>query len=118
MTGTGQFGEAWPDAIIGNPGDGATVTFLSIGNFCSIDEVKNCVTYTKTKFARALLSVLNVTQDNTPGKWEYVPLQDFTPVSDIDWTKSIPEIDQQLYRKYGLDETEIQFIDTHVKEME
>ena len=38
--------------------------------------------------------------------------------SDIDWTKSIPEIDQQLYAKYGLDENEIQFIETHVKEME
>ena len=50
--------------------------------------------------------------------WRYVPLQDFTPSSDIDWTKSIPEIDQQLYTKYGLDENEIQFIETHVKEME
>ena len=117
-TGTGQFGEILPDAIMGRPGDGATVTFLSIGNFCNIDEAKNCVTYTKTRFARALLSVLKVTQDNTPGKWEYVPLQDFTATSDIDWTKSISEIDQQLYAKYGLDETEIAFIETHVKEME
>lgn len=117
-TGTGQFGEILPDAIMGGPGDGATVTFLSIGNFGSIDETQNCVKYTKTKFARALLSVLKVIQDNTPGKWEYVPLQDFTATSDIDWTKSIPEIDQQLYKKYGLDECEVEFIETHVKEME
>ena len=117
-TGSGQFGEILPDAIMGRPGDGATVTFLSIGNFCNIDEAKNCVTYTKTKFARTLLSALKVTQDNTPGKWEYVPLQDFTAASDIDWTKSISEIDQQLYAKYGLDEAEIAFIETHVKEME
>ena len=46
-----------------------------------------------------------------------VPLQDFTQESDIDWSKSIPEIDQQLYKKYGLDEKEIQFIESHVKEM-
>lgn len=116
-TGTGQFGETLPEAILGNPGDGATVTFFSIGNFASPEETGNCVKYTKSKFARALLSVLKVTQDNTPGKWEYVPLQDFTQSSDIDWSKSIHEIDLQLYRKYGLDEKEIAFIESHVKEM-
>lgn len=71
----------------------------------------------KTKFARALLSVLKITQDANPGKWQYVPLQDFTAASDIDWSKSIPEIDKQLYAKYGLDEKEIAFIESHVKEM-
>ena len=35
----------------------------------------------------------------------------------IDWSKSIHEIDLQLYRKYGLDENEIEFIEIHVKEM-
>ena len=39
-----------------------------------------------------------------------IPLQDFTPASDIDWTQPIPAIDQQLYRKYGLTDEEI--IDT------
>lgn len=116
-TGRGEFGETLPEAIIGNPGDGATVTFLSIGAFKNIDEANNCVKYTKTKFARTLLGILKVTQDNTPTKWKYVPLQDFTASSDIDWSKSIHEIDLQLYRKYGLDEKEIDFIETHVKEM-
>ena len=63
------------------------------------------------------MGVLKVTQHITSGKWKYVPLQDFTPTSDIDWSKSISEIDQQLYKKYGLDETEIEFIESHVKEM-
>ncbi|MBP5620848.1 MAG: hypothetical protein J6X44_02405 [Thermoguttaceae bacterium] len=49
--------------------------------------------------------------------WLYVPLQDFTSNSDVDWTKSIAEIDQQLYKKYGLSQEEIDFIETHVKEM-
>ena len=49
--------------------------------------------------------------------WSKIPLQDFTPNSDIDWSKSIHEIDLQLYRKYGLDEKEIEFIESHVKEM-
>lgn len=47
-----------------------------------------------------------------------MPLQDFTNESDIDWLKSIPEIDQQLYKKYGLDDDEIEFIESHVKEMD
>ena len=64
-----------------------------------------------------MLGVLKVTQDNTKSKWKYVPLQDFTNHSDIDWSQSIHDIDLQLYRKYGLDEKEIDFIETHVKEM-
>ena len=106
-----------PEEVIGQPGDAATVTFISIGSFESIKEAENCARYTKTKFSRALLGVLKVTQDNTPGKWAYVPLQDFTPSSDIDWSKPIPEIDRQLYAKYGLSESEIEFIESHVKEM-
>ena len=46
-----------------------------------------------------------------------IPLQDFTAHSDIDWSKSVAEIDRQLYRKYDLTADEIEFIETHVKEM-
>ncbi len=65
-----------------------------------------------------MLGVLKVTQDNPAPKWKYVPLQDFTSMSDIDWSQSISDIDKQLYAKYGLDEEEINFIETHVKEMD
>ncbi len=65
-----------------------------------------------------LLGILKITQDNPPEKWKYVPLQDFTSSSDIDWSKSIAEIDQQLYAKYDLSDEEIDFIETHVKEMD
>ena len=58
-----------------------------------------------------------MTQDLNADKFSYVPLQDFTPASDIDWTQPIPAIDQQLYRKYGLTDEEIAFIESHVKEM-
>lgn len=74
--------------------------------------------YIKSKFARAMLGTLKVTQDNKKRTWVNVPLQDFTKHSDIDWSKSIYEIDQQLYKKYGLDEQEIEFIETKVKEMD
>lgn len=65
-----------------------------------------------------MLGVLKVTQHNPRGTWKYVPMQDFTSSSDIDWSKSIPEIDQQLYAKYGLDDEEIAFIEDHVKPMD
>ena len=63
------------------------------------------------------MGVLKVTQSLTKDVWAYVPLQDFTPSSDIDWSKSIAEIDEQLFDKYGLDEQERNFIRTKVKEM-
>ena len=66
---------------------------------------------------RTLLGILKVTADNERGVWKLVPLQDFTSHSDIDWTKSVHEIDLQLYKKYGLSAEEISFIETHVKEM-
>ena len=65
-----------------------------------------------------LISILKVTQEITPAKFKYVPLQDFTPSSDIDWSKSVHEIDLQLYDKYGLTAEERNFIETHVKEMD
>ena len=65
-----------------------------------------------------MLGVLKVTQNNAKPTWSKIPKQDFTSSSDIDWSKSIPEIDQQLYKKYGLSPEEIEFIETHVKEME
>ena len=65
-----------------------------------------------------MLGVLKITQHNSPEKWKYVPLQDFTSSSDIDWTKSIHEIDQQLYKKYGLSQEEIDFIEEKVRSME
>ena len=64
-----------------------------------------------------MLGVLKITQDCPAPKWKHVPLQDFTAYSDIDWSKSVAEIDRQLYRKYDLTADEIEFIESHVKEM-
>lgn len=65
-----------------------------------------------------MLGVLKVTQDNTRSKWRFVPLQDFSASSDIDWSKSVADIDSQLYSKYGLSDEEIEFIESHVKSMD
>lgn len=96
---------------------GFTQTFIGIGQFDTLKEAEAALKYIKSKFARVMLGILKVTQDNPPEKWKYVPLQDFTTSSDIDWSQPISKIDQQLYKKYGLDQTEIDFIESHVKEM-
>ena len=116
--GSGALGEVLSTPLVGVPLVGATDTFLSIGCFGTEDEAQACMKYIKSKFARAMLGVLKITQDNPAPKWKYVPLQDFTSSSDIDWSKPIPDIDRQLYTKYGLDDEEIAFIEEHVKAME
>lgn len=110
--GSGAIGE-----VLSTPLIGFTETFISIGPFDEEKVAQNCLKYVQTKFARTMLGVLKITQDNTKEKWAKVPLQDFTDQSDIDWRKSVAEIDQQLYRKYGLDEKEIAFIEEKVRAM-
>ena len=116
--GTGAFGEVLSTPCIGAPHVGNTQTFISIGDFKTKSEAKACLKYVCTKFLRALLDILKTTQDNSKGTWGLIPLQDFTSDSDIDWSQSVSDIDTQLYKKYGLSEDEIDFIETHVKPME
>ena len=116
--GSGALGEVLSTPLVGKPLVGHTRTFMSIGAFDFESEAEACLRYVKSKFARAMLGICKVTQAATPDKWRYVPLQDFTANSDIDWSKSVAEIDQQLYKKYGLDDSEIEFIETHVMAME
>ncbi|WP_392452448.1 Eco57I restriction-modification methylase domain-containing protein [Corynebacterium dentalis] len=116
--GTGAFGETLATPIVVGPGVAITQSFITVGGFDHEVEAEACLTYIKTKFARTLLGVLKVTQDNPAKVWKHVPVQDFSPSSDIDWSKTVPEIDQQLYAKYGLDTDEIAFIEDNVKPME
>ena len=116
--GSGAIGEVLSTPLIGEPLIGATETFLSIGAYETYFEADATLKYVKTKFARALLGILKITQANTKEKWAKVPIQDFTPNSDIDWSQSISDIDQQLYKKYNLSQDEIDFIEEKVKSME
>lgn len=116
-SGRGAFGEVLGNPKIVAPGVGTTDTFLSIGQFGTEDEAKALLKYVKTKFLRALLSVKKITQNMTKSVWSLIPMQNFTSNSDIDWSQSISNIDQQLYKKYKLTQEEIDFIETNVKEM-
>lgn len=115
--GSGTFGESLSTPVIAEPSESATPTFISIGSFDTKIEAANTLTYLKTKLLRSLLSVLKITQDNPPSKWSYIPIQDFSDKSDIDWSQSISDIDQQLYKKYQLSAEEIAFIENNVQPM-
>lgn len=115
--GKGELGETLSTPIIVQPNTGYTQSFIGFGAFSLKNEAEAMLKYIKTKFVRIALGILKITQDNPPERWTYVPLQDFTSSSDIDWSKSIEEIDEQLFDKYDLDEQERNFIRTKVKEM-
>ncbi|MBQ6339173.1 MAG: Eco57I restriction-modification methylase domain-containing protein, partial [Kiritimatiellae bacterium] len=76
------------------------------------------VSYLRTKFFRFMVSSLKITQDALSKVYAFVPLQDFTTSSDIDWSCTISEIDAQLYAKYGLTKPEQKFIESMIKPME
>lgn len=116
--GSGAIGEVLSTPLIGEPLIGYTQTFISFGAFDNKEEAENLLKYVKTKFMRVMLGTMKVTQHNQSKEvWKNVPMQNFTSTSDIDWSQSIAEVDQQLYKKYGLSEEEIQFIESKVKEM-
>ena len=115
--GTGAYGETLTPPIVGEPAVGNTESFISIGNFCTDSEASALMKYISTKFVRALLGTLKTTQDITPEKWKFVPQQDFSEASDIDWSLSVEEIDALLYKKYNLSDEEIRFINENVQAM-
>lgn len=111
--GSGAIGEVLSTPLIGH-----TQSFISIGSLDFKNEAAALLKYVKTKFARTMLGTLKITQDNKKSTWANVPMQDFSGKSDIDWSRSIHEIDLQLYRKYNLSNKEIQFIESKIQSME
>lgn len=108
------------NTIIGEPGTICTETYIVIGADLNLDEgsAQNLSEYLKTKFSRLLHGIAKSSHDAARTTYKFIPLQNFSNDSDIDWSKSISEIDQQLYKKYGLSDEEIMFIEEKVKEME
>lgn len=104
--------------IIGEPASCCTETYILIGPYEEKDICLNVEKYIRSKFLRFMVMLKKSSQQIPSTVFTLVPNQDFTAQSDIDWSKSIPEIDQQLYRKYNLSEDEINFIEKMIKPME
>ena len=127
--GNGKFGEPISSStaplILSAPDTICSGTFIQIGGFTQVhgeqiiefekDEALNLIKYMQTRFFRCMLDIKKITQDINRAKFEYVPVQDFTKYSDIDWTKSLDEIDEQLFKKYQLNFDEISWIKNNIQ---
>lgn len=134
----GQIGNPVPAKIIGKaemgtPKTVCTETFLAIGPFESEDIAKNVVKYMSTKFFRFCVGIRK-NKNMTRETYNSVPMQDFTENSEINWSKSLSEVDKaacekygcdkineidaQLYDMYDLSSEEVQFIESMIKPME
>ena len=100
------------------PGEICTETYLVLDYLNTEEEANAMFKYMKTQLVRFLIAQLAATQQLTKDKFAFVPLQDFTSSSDIDWSQSVADIDRQLYKKYGLTDEETAFIERTIKPME
>lgn len=114
--GTGSDSKVLSDPILALKPSVCSQTYV-YASFNSANEAVAFEKYIRTKFLRILVSAAKVTQDALSKVYRFVPMQDFTENSDIDWGKSIGEIDAQLYAKYNLSDEEIAFIESMIKPM-
>lgn len=103
---------------VGGPQSACTDSLFPIGKFSTLEEAENLAKYMKTKFLRYMVSILKTSQNVTQIVYGFVPMQDFTKASDIDWDKTIAEIDAQLYVKYGFTQEEVDHIESTIKAVE
>lgn len=116
--GCGAIGEVASTPVLSTPGEACTETFLEIGPFDTEVEAGNMIKYIKTKFFRTLVGIQKQTQNTTKKSYRFVPIQDFTLNSDINWNDEISGLDSQLFKKYGFNDEEIEFIQKNIQEME
>ena len=113
--------DGYPSLVLGQPEIGepnsvCSQTYLYAA-FDSEEEARYFINYIYTKFFRILVSAVKITQHAQSNAYRFVPLQDFSSSSDIDWSAPIEDIDRQLYRKYNLSDEEIAFIEKTIKPM-
>ena len=94
--------------IISEPNSINTETYIMNGPYSSRKEAENVCAYIKTKFFHFLLGLRKITQHTASGTYSFVPMQDFSE----EWT------DARLYKKYGLSDNEIAFIESMVRPMD
>ncbi|MHC8965603.1 Eco57I restriction-modification methylase domain-containing protein [Priestia aryabhattai] len=107
------------NSFVGAPKTICTESYLVIGAELGLDEAScnNLSKYLSSKFARYLHGIAKGSQDATSKTFKFVPIQDFSNDSDIDWSVSIQGVDKQLYEKYGLSDEEIKHIERRIKPM-
>ena len=109
----GSGSDSFPHSILGSPfvgepGSVSTETYNCIGPFKSEDESNNVISYISTRIFRFLVLLHKASQDANRNVYTFVPKQDFS----IIWT------DEMLKDKYGINESEWEFIVSMVRPVE
>ena len=90
------------------PGTICTETYLVIGSYKRETQARNLVAYMHTRFLRFLVSLFMYSHSITKDTYAFVPILDM----NIKWT------DETLYKRYGLIQKEINFIESKILPME
>lgn len=94
--------------FIGEPGSICTETYLCIGPFASKSEAENALSYLTCRLTRLLILLHKPSQDTTRRVYTFVPTQD--------WSR--PWNDTDLYARYSISSSEIEFIEKVVRPMD
>lgn len=93
--------------FIGEPGSISSWTYMYIGPFDTKTQAESVLSYLSCRFTRFLILLHKPSADTTRKVYTFVPKQEWTKR----WT------DEALYKKYGITEEEIAFIETLVRPM-
>jgi len=104
-------GGAFSDVIIANPFEACTETYLESGVFDDYETAKKHSKYLMTKFLRALL-YMNKTSQHSTSSWGAIPIQDY---SEKWWSKSVSEIDEELFNKYNIPQNIRDFVNNNIQ---
>ena len=91
--------------FIGEPGSICSETYLCIGPLASREEAESVLSYLSCRLTRLLILLHKPSQDTTRKVYTFVPVQKWTKV----WT------DEDLYSRYALSASEIDFIEKIVR---
>lgn len=94
--------------FVGEPGSISSETYLCIGPFDTKTEAENALSYLSCRLTRLLILLHKPSQDTTRKVYTFVPTQEWTKR----WT------DEDLYAKYGISASEIEFIEKVVRPMD
>ena len=105
-------GDEYPHSVLSTPfvahkNSVSTETYLIVDFVPSESAGENLVSYMQTRFFRFLVSLIKNTQNISKGSFSFVPVQDLS----VTWT------DELLYKKYGISEDEIDFINSLIRPM-
>ena len=98
------------------PKEVCNFSYLVAGDFEAQSEAQHLEKYLKTKLSRFLVLQAISSIHLSRSSFQFVPMQNFSPSSDIPWEKPLKDVEEALCQKYGLDSKDREFIDSLIRE--